>query len=285
LARVRVAHVIALLFTLLLSIARPVKAATAIPFTYRGGMIWLEVVTTGKNEPLNFLLDSGAGASVLDLGTARRLRLEIGAPQTVQGTCGTATAHRVEGFAARAAGITVPSSLLAMDLSGLSRTSARRIDGLLGVDFFRGRIVRIDFSRQRILLLQREELEEAGCEILPLKMRNETLCTSASVAGNVPEWLRLDTGCGSALEWVVTKEKASRLGLTTIGLASGAPRQIDASVKLGEKCCGTVRAGLHPTRMFADEAGLIGNGLLSKYIVTIDFDHQHCLLAPRRETK
>jgi predicted aspartyl protease len=39
----------------------------------------------GSGEPLNFLLDSGAGASVLDLTVARRLGLELGESQNVQG--------------------------------------------------------------------------------------------------------------------------------------------------------------------------------------------------------
>src|SRR5207249_1202930 len=38
---------------------------------YRDGLIWLKVDVIGKSEPLNFLLDSGAGISAIDLQTAR----------------------------------------------------------------------------------------------------------------------------------------------------------------------------------------------------------------------
>jgi hypothetical protein len=36
-------------------------------------------------KPLQFILDSGAEASVMDLQTARRLNLELGQPVTVRG--------------------------------------------------------------------------------------------------------------------------------------------------------------------------------------------------------
>lgn len=244
-------------------------------------MIWLKVAVAGKSEPLNFLLDSGAGASVLDLTTARRLGIKLGASQSVQGVHSRSVAYRVENFAARAVSIAIPSSLLAVDLSGPSRACHQRIDGLLGADFFRDRIVRIDFASQTIRLLQRSEVNEAGCEILPLTTRNDVLCARVSVDGNAPEWLRLDTGCNTTLEWVVTGDKAKKLGLTTLGLNSGSVREFHADVQLGAKRIAAVKTGIHTQQMFAGEAGLIGNGLLSRFVVTIDSAKRRWLLASR----
>ena len=256
-------------------------AAPSIPFQFRDGLVWLKVEVAGKGESLNFLLDSGAGASVLDLAAAQRLGFKLGASQNVQGVHTRSTAYRIEGFAAHATGITIPSSLLAVDLSGPSRACHQRIDGLLGVDFFRDRIVLIDFASQTIRLLQRGEVNDAGCEILPLTTRNDALCARISVDGNAPEWLRVDTGCNTALEWVVTGDKAKKPGLTTIGLNSGPVREIHADVQLGSKRIPAVKTGIHTGQMFAGEAGLIGNGLLSRFTVTIDFARRRCLLADR----
>ena len=266
----------------LLLCANRLFAATPIPFHFRDGMIWLKVAVPGKSEPLHFLLDSGAGASVLDLAAAKRLGLQLGASQNVQSVHSRSVAYRVEGFTACAAGVAIPSSLLAVDLSGPSAGCHRRIDGLLGADFFRDRIVQIDFAAQTIRLLQRDELNAAGCEILPLTTRNDALCARVSVDGNAPEWLRLDTGCNTALEWVVTGGKAKKLGLTTLGLSAGSVPEFHTAVQLGAQRIAAVKTGIHTGQMFAGEAGLIGNGLLSRFQVTVDADKARMLLKSAR---
>jgi hypothetical protein len=53
----------------------------------------------------------------------------------------------VNDLQAVAGGIVLPKSVLAIDLRALSHRCDQRVDGILGVDFFRGRIVQIDFTR------------------------------------------------------------------------------------------------------------------------------------------
>jgi len=254
-------------------------AATPIPFQFRNGMICLKVTVAESGEPLNFLLDSGAGASVLDLTVARRLGLELGESQNVQGVHSRTVAYRVKTFAARVAGVPLPATVLALDLSGPGRACQKGIDGLLGIDFFRGRIVQIDFTSRTVRLLQRAELNEAGCESLALSARNDALCARIAIDGNAPQWLRLDTGCNTALEWVVTGHKAKNLSATTLGLNSGPVREIHTNVQLGAIHLSAVRTGIHTEQMFAGEAGLIGNGLLSQFRVTLDADKSRVLLS------
>jgi hypothetical protein len=246
-------------------------------------MIWMKVAVDGRAEPLNFLLDSGAGVSVVDLSSARRIGLKLGKREVALGVDGRAVAYRVSGFAAHVQGAGTPlgSSPLALDLSGPSRFCSRHVDGLIGMDFFRDHIVRIDFGAQTICLLRREEVMPGGGEIVPLTGRNDTLCARISVDGNAPEWLRLDTGCDGALEWVVTGEKARKFGVTTVGLNADSVRDIQTEVRWGAQHLGAVKTGLHTRPMFAGEAGLIGNGVLSRFVVTIDAAQRRCLLASR----
>lgn len=266
---------------MLLLVTSNLPAATQIPFQYRDGMIYLKIAVNGKSEPLNFLVDSGAGTSVLDLAAARRLGLKLDQPKTVQGVNGRALAYRVEGFNARAANIPIASSLLAVDLSGPSRCCHQRIDGLLGSDFFLDHIVQIDYAAESIYLLQRNEVNSSGSEVLPLTKCNDTFCVRVSVGGNASELLRVDTGCCTALEWVVTGVKAKKLGVTTIGLNSGSMHEFHTDVQLGATRITAVKTGVHTAQMFSGEAGLIGNGLLSRFIVTIDAAKRRCLLTSR----
>ena len=62
-----------LLPALLLSLSARSEVLGEIHSQYRDGLIWLKVDVTGKSEPLNFLLDSGAGISAIDVQTARGL--------------------------------------------------------------------------------------------------------------------------------------------------------------------------------------------------------------------
>jgi hypothetical protein len=156
----------------------------------------LKVHVDGEREPLNFLLDSGASSSVLNIQTARRLNLKLGSRQPVHGVHSQTLAYRISGFNAEKAGITLPESLLAIDLSGVSKTVHQPIDGLLGADFFRGRIVQIDFAARKVRVLDYAQ-PSARSAVLPIKWCNNAICMPVGIAGNSPQWMRLDTGCES----------------------------------------------------------------------------------------
>jgi hypothetical protein len=258
-----------------------VSASPLIPFEYRDGMIWLKVSVSGRREPLNFLLDSGAGVSVIDIIAARRVGLKFHERQTVLGASGRSVAFRVDGFRAQAADVAVASSLLALDLSAPSAGCHQRIDGLLGADFLRDHIVEINFAAQTLRLLQRGDVNSVGCEAFPLARRNDALCARVSIDGNAPEWLRLDTGCNTSLEWVVTGVKARNLGNAPSGSGAASIREIQTDVQIGGLRIAAVKTGVHKEQMFANEAGLIGNGLLSRFTIIIDATGQRCLLAKR----
>ena len=247
-------------------------------------MIWVKVTVAGRKQPLNFLLDSGAGASVIDMATARSLGVKLRDRQTVLGVQGSGVAYRVEGFRAQAAEVAVGSSLLAVDLSGPSADCHQHIDGLLGADFLRDHIVEINYAAQTLRLLRRDEVSAVGFEALPLARRNDALCAQVSVNGNAPEWLRLDTGCNTALEWVVTGDKARNRGGASVGLNTASVREIQTNVKIGGVRIAAVKTGIHKEQMFADENGLIGNGLLSRFTIIIDAAGKRCLLAKRRNS-
>ena len=109
----------------------------------------------------------------------------------------------------------------------------------------------------------------ANCEVLPIKMCNDAVCVPVRVAGNPAQWMRLDTGCDSALEWVVSGPRTRPREQTSIGLSHSSRPYIQASVQIGKQHI-AIRAGIHEKQIFAGEAGLLGNGLLTKFRLTID---------------
>ena len=82
----------------------------------------------------------------------------------------------------------------------------------------------------------------------------------------------VDTGCATALHWVNRKVRAE--GCATklaVGLAELSIPQITTQVRLGEQLVEAVPTGLHRGDIFPGEAGLLGNGLLTRFgTVTLD---------------
>jgi hypothetical protein len=258
----------------LVALSLPLSAKSGVQreihFQYHDGLVWLKVDVTGKTKALNFLLDSGAGISAIDLQTARSLGVHLGNRQIVQGVNGQGFAYPVNDLQAVCGGIALPKSVLAIDLRALSGCCNRPVDGILGVDFFRSRIVQIDFTEGRVRILEKCDPNLANCEILPIRMCNDAFCVPVRVAGNPAQWMRLDTGCDMALEWVISKTEKRPTGGSSIGLSGISVRYLHTSVQLGKQCFKAVTAGVHTEPIFPGEAGLLGNGLLSKFRITID---------------
>jgi Aspartyl protease len=262
-----------LLCTLLAALLLPLSVRSEIlgeiQSQYREGLIWLKVDLVGKSEPLNFLLDSGAGISVIDLRTARSIGVHLGNRQIVQGVNGQGSAYRVNDLQAVCGGLALPKSVLAVDLRALSDRCEQHLDGILGVDFFRSHIVQIDFIEGRVRILEKCDPNLANCEILPIRICNDAFCVPVRVAGNPAQWMRLDTGCDATLEWVVTGTEKPRTG-RSFGPSGVSVRHISTSVQLGKLCFKAVTTGVHREQIFPGEDGLLGNGLLSKFRLTID---------------
>jgi len=243
------------------------------PFQLRAGLIWIQADGPRGAKTLNFILDSGAEASVIDLQTATRLHLELGQPVSVRGINATAPGYWPEHFSARVGAVSLPSNYLAMDLSAVSAACHRSVDGLIGADFFAGRLVQIDFAKQKIRLLDHCS-PGVNAEVLPLQIDAARLRVPLEVVGLGKAWARLDTGCASALHWAVSTPALTGDGSSHelgVGVSSLLIRQNTKSVRLGRLTLDNIPTGLHTEKLLAGEAGLLGAGLLSQFsTVTID---------------
>lgn len=261
------AHVAVL--ALFLAVSAHSETSNEIRFQYQDGLIWLKAEVPDKTKSLNFLLDSGAGVSVIDLDQARALGMRIGDPESVQGVSGRTVAYRVKDFQANSGGVALPKSVLAIDLQAISQRCRQHIDGILGMDFFRGRIVQIDFAARTVRIVERDSLRLANCEILPTKIWNDAICVPIRVAENPAQWIRLDTGCDACLDWVVSERGKRMTEGTSFGLSHFSRNYVKTTVQIGKQRF-VIAAAVHQEPIFSGEAGLLGNGLLSKFRLTID---------------
>jgi hypothetical protein len=238
--------------------------SSGIPIEIRDGLIWVKVQAAGQERPLNFLLDSGAGCSVLSANVAEKLGVKYGRTEKVRRVETTTAARRVRDFKASVGGIPVSETPLALDLSDVSELCSRPVDGLLGHDFFQGRIVQIDFQSSRLRILE-EATPTHFTTVLRMKMGQGVMLVPVSVNGSGPKWTRLDTGCDDGLHWVAGRDES----------------YVSTSVQLGNAHLSGVKTALHAGEIFPREAGMLGVGVLRNFRVTIDAVNRQLLLEKR----
>lgn len=237
--------------------------ASEVPLEYRDGLLWVTVET---DRPLRFLVDTGAAASVMDNATAGRLDLKRGERATVCGVGWRASGYWTQPVTVRLGETAFTQKFLAVDLQPVSRACGRPVDGLLGADFFRGRVAQIDYRAERLRLLD----VAPGGRALPVRMQGGAMCVPVRVNGGARQWVRLDTGCASALQWVSRSRPVADDSISIGWTKIPAPAVVETTVELGTERWENVPTGLQRREIFAGEAGLLGNGLLSRYTVTID---------------
>jgi hypothetical protein len=264
--------------------AAPVTLAE-FPFEYREGLLWIEVVIPQSEKPLNFLVDTGAGVSVINLNTAKRIGLKLGQQVTVRGVDALLTGYWQQHMSAKVGDVRLPREYLAVDLEKLSSSCERPVDGLVGADFFRGRVVQIDFDAQKIRLLKPNKTGKSDQD-LPLQLRSCGMRVPISVNGHERQWVRLDTGCATALQWVTSVVPDQCTHQMAIGLTEVSIPQAKTTVGIGAYQFEGVPTGLHEAVIFPGEAGLLGNALLSRFSpVTIDAKAGRVILKERRSVQ
>jgi hypothetical protein len=223
--------------------------------------------------------------SVINLQTAQRLRLSLGRPVKVQGVKSLATGYWPERLFARAGEVTLPKNYLAVDLRNLSDACGCRVDGLIGADFFREHLVQIDFNAKQIRLLKSISPSEHQ-ESVSLKMQATGMRIPLRVNDGEQLWMRLDTGCASALQWVNTRTPTDHCPRQkAVGLTAVAIPQVETTVRIGKMEFKEVPTGLQVEPLFAGEAGLLGCGLLSRFsVITVDTAAGRLLLDARNPT-
>ncbi len=258
-----------LLFLLILITRQLLAGAAAnaeVPFQFRDGFIWINVSVGGAERPLHFLLDSGAQVSVIDSATSQHLGLKRGRPVAVAGVGTTTRGYWPQTLNAQAGVVSLPANYLMLDLGRLSEACTNgAVDGIIGADFFRDRIVQVDFRGEVVRLLGTPP-PETGAQVLPLKVRRCGLLVPVQVNNAAAQWVRLDTGCASALRWVAARVNPERCrSRMAVALAPVSVAVTETRLTVGSIRFELVPTDVQPGEIFPGERGLLGNGILSRF--------------------
>lgn len=254
-----------LTFLLALLLVVPARAID-IPIESRDGLVWTKVQICARSY--NFVVDTGAAVSVVALETASACQMKLGSSLNVAGVGSAARGYHLPSFQGSIKGLPLARSTIALDLKYPSGRCSQPIDGLLGADFFRGKIVQIDCAQKVMRVLTAFSPMPDG-HTLPLKFVQGAMCLPVSVGGNRPCWVRLDTGCTDALHWS-PDGTSLKTPAPSIALAGSRSSTTLLPIQIGNQLFPAVPITLHKSALFPGEAGLLGNAVLARLRLTID---------------
>jgi predicted aspartyl protease len=283
------------------------QRVTTVPFKLIDNHIILPVRVNGS-EPLNFVLDSGAGATVIiDSRASRALNLVKDGELTVSGV----------GDGAGPVANLVPNTTLAIGDLSLAGQIAIYLpldaipffnelddvyfDGVIGAPFFERFIVEIDHDQQLIHLLEpldtyRQAYEGGGWQSLPLEVAGgvpyATLQFQAVAGQSVAVKLLVDTGARAAL--MLTPATHSGLALpveyfasTGQGLSGDVPGRVamaDALILAGQTLADVpVDYAIAGGESDNDSNGIVGNEVLRRFNQVYDYSRARLLLRPNQQ--
>jgi predicted aspartyl protease len=146
--------------------ARPPAVAREVP-TERASNVFFARASVNGRGPFWFTVDTGATLTVLDPSLANTLHLPV---QDSGRRAAPGVGANAESLATtRGVTITVgeerpfaPARLYVIPVAGDAGVLGHRIDGVLGTDFLRRRVVEIDYPRSRVVLHDPVRFSDAG---------------------------------------------------------------------------------------------------------------------------
>ncbi|MEK6335161.1 MAG: aspartyl protease family protein [Acidobacteriota bacterium] len=260
-----------------------------IPFDFEYRQIVLKVSVNGS-APMKFGFDTGAGATILSQSKTAGLKLKKIDTVKVNGVVAGILAG---GVTLSVPGVTVLNQrVVIIPLDGFP-CEVLDLVGFIGYDFIKEFVVEIDYEARTLSLYDPSTYQYAGSgEVIPLTI-SETPKVQAGIIlpGKDPIYgfFEIDTGSDSALS--INSAMVKRHGLLAgsgTQMASsntrvhGELKAVDVRLggfQLGRSAIARPIVSLLPDEE-SDNDGPIGNEILRRFKVTIDYSRQRMMLEP-----
>lgn len=277
----------------------PAKLLTSFPFKMlTGGIITLKAKVSNFPDTLNFILDTGSGGISLDSLTAERLKLKpVLSDRTIRGIAGLKQVEFVYNQQLHLPRLSVDSMNFHInDYEVLTSSYGEKIDGIIGYALFSRYIVKVDYDSLRIQVYSKGTIKypRGGFLIRPLIINIPVFSTPVKDEREVMNRYYFDTGAGMCLlmssdfvkdsNFVNTKRKWYATQAEGLGGKAPMKQGVVKQMKLGPYKFKNV-----PTYIFEDEynvtsypylGGLIGNDLLRRFNLIINYDRRDIYLIP-----
>jgi predicted aspartyl protease len=269
-------------------------SAEMIPFTSYERHIYLPVRIVGYQEELMFMLDSGASMTVIDSTLAARMELPLGERLVGAGAGGMADFHmtRVPGFSIEGVSF-AEQTVIAYPISDIIRRFADvEIGGILGYDFLSRFVTRIDFERNLISLIEPDSFVASDTVVaLDAPLKHNVFSLACTLDGRYGGTFLIDTGAGNSIlqkrfadEHNITGNRRNiEISIIGAGGEDSAHLAVFDSFTIGgftiEDPVFALSASERGVGAFADISGIVGNDILNRFTVTLDYANQKVYLA------
>jgi hypothetical protein len=271
-----------------------------LPFEYRARHVWLQA-SVADGPPEHFIFDTGASITVLDSAYAARIGLATEGLQQGQGAgaVGNASFAVVPKLRVTAAdGDGVELKDLRVGVLNVNSILApyfwRDCAGIIGFDFISRFVDEIDFDRGQLTLYDPATFHYAGQgQAVPMTLAGHTPVVRMKLDGTLEGDFRVDVGSGSTVDlhtpFVKQHDLAKRTPYVEVTgggfggtfttrmvrmrkLEIGPYSWADPLVSLSQATAGAFTS--------EDYAGNIGNRILERFKVTLDYERRQMWLEP-----
>jgi uncharacterized protein (TIGR03000 family) len=182
------------------------------------------------------------------------------------------------------------SAVMGIDLTELNKSSGEELQGILGMDFLKAHIFRIDFDRGEVVFLGAVGPDPG--QRLAIRLTNDQPQVKINLPGlKEPEWFVLDTGCvrGDGALWGSVRKPVFdaliRSGkLTSIYKGPQTRFAGERIYRFGWLDSLPFAGNTYKNLLFSEkDFSLLGLELLSRYVVTFDFPHRAIFLKKGRQ--
>ncbi|MDQ2720373.1 MAG: aspartyl protease family protein [Bacteroidota bacterium] len=278
---------------------KPAKFITQFPFKQlSGGVILIQAKFNKIDQPLNFILDTGSGGISLDSSTTAEFNIpHVSSGRSVNGIAGIHEVDYAQHNSITLPGLTVDSlDFYINDYDILSSVYGEKIDGIIGYSFISRYIININYDSMWIQVYHPGKYlyPQGGTLLHPLftalPIQALTIKDSRTFDAN----FYFDTGAGLCFlmskqfndDSSVLRKKRKPVPIQVQGL--GGKKQMLITV-IKEVQIGPYKFRKVPTNILDDEfnatsypflGGLIGNDILRRFNVTINYPRREIHLLP-----
>jgi hypothetical protein len=272
-----------------------------LPFDYRGRHVWLKASVNG-GPPADFIFDTGASITVIDSAYAAKIGLQTeglqqGEGAGAMGNASLASLKSLQVVGDDGDGIALQDVKVAvLNLNGiLAPYFWRDCAGLVGFDFVDRFVDEIDYDARTLVLRDPKTFQYAGRgTAVPMTLAGHTPVVTMKLDGTYEGGFRLDVGSGSTVDlhapFVKQHDLEAKIGHAVESLGGGFGGTFTTrTVRMHKLEIGPyswaepiVSLSGATTGAFASEdyAGNIGNRLLERFKVTLDYERRQLWLEP-----
>lgn len=267
------------------------ESAEDVPFSFIENHVYLRVTINGKERL--WVLDSGAGASVIDSSYAVELGLELEGPVKAIGASGPVDIYFVTVPSYTMGGIRFDEQkVMAMNMRNLfQRVLGLDVVGILGYDFLSRFITKIDYANEKISFYHPEKFEYKGNgKVIDSPLENNMFSLPITVDGTYSgKWI-LDIGASGEDFHYPYARNHNLLDLKGIDvMAAGAAAEFMLRISqfktisldgftIKNPLIGVPRTEGQGALSHRGVVGNLGNAFLRHFVLYLDYKNQRVML-------